>query len=81
MGEVLNSCSQCCMYTLNCNVQFNVLYNSKSKIVDLIVTAVVTLVFQFSCMAMHRIKNTEKLCHRSGQESMKVLQKRSVHRG
>ena len=59
------------------NVGLKVMYSySKPKIVNLILTAVVTLVFQFSCMAMHLIKNTEKLCHRSGQESMKVLLRR-----
>ena len=77
MGEVLNPCSQCCMEVLNCNVQLNVSDTySKSKIFNLILTVAVTLVFQSTYMAMHLIKNTEKLCHKSGQESMKVLLKR-----
>ena len=48
----------------------------KAQILNLMLTAAVTLVFQSTSMAMHLIKNTEKLCHRSGQESTKVLQKR-----
>ena len=31
---------------------------------------------QFICMALPQLKNTEKLCHRSGQENMKDFLKR-----